>query len=309
MQQDIARVTDAPPAFDVFRLRDQLVSDYSRYLSSFLNIGDQLIREKVYEVFETGQLWPEPLIQMNPAFESAGYVDELVSEGLLHPECRNIFAIKEENGRVVRPLRMHRHQVDAVRVARKRESYVLTTGTGSGKSLSYIVPIVDDVLRRGAAKGKISAIIIYPMNALANSQFHELQRFLKWGYGGKSSPVTFGRFTGQEKEEDRAAMRHNPPDILLTNYVMMELLLTRPYDHKIIEAAGDLRFLVLDELHTYRGRQGADVAMLVRRIRQRCRAEQMICVGTSATLASEGDREERSRVVANFATRMFGLPV
>jgi len=309
LQQETSKPTTALPTFDVFRLRDQLVGDYSRYLRSFLSIGDQRILELVSEVLESGHLWPEPLIQMNPAFEPGGYVNELVAEGLLHPKCRDIFAIKEPNGQVVRPMRLHRHQVDAIRVARQRESYVLTTGTGSGKSLSYIVPIVDDVLRRGGGKGKISAIIIYPMNALANSQMNELERFLKWGFDGKGSPVTFGRFTGQENQEARDLLRSNPPDILLTNYVMMELLLTRPYDHKIVEAASALRFLVLDELHTYRGRQGADVAMLVRRICQRCGAADTICVGTSATLASEGNQEARTRVVADFATRMFGLTV
>src|SRR3546814_2671222 len=72
------------------------------------------------------------------------------------------------------PLRLHKHQVDAIRQAAAGQNYVLTTGTGSGKSLSYIVPIVDHVLRRGTGKG-IQAIVVYPMNALANSQEKELE--------------------------------------------------------------------------------------------------------------------------------------
>ncbi|MGH3815624.1 MAG: helicase-related protein, partial [Pseudonocardiaceae bacterium] len=115
---------------------------------------------------------------------------------------------------------------------------------------------------------------------------------------------------GQDREADRADILNNPPDILLTNYVMLELLLTRPEERdRLITAAHGLRFLVLDELHTYRGRQGADVAMLVRRLRDACAAEQMQCVGTSATMTSEGSEADRHRAVAKVATRLFGTPV
>ncbi len=79
-----------------------------------------------------------------------------------------------------------------------------------------------------------------------------------------------------------------PPDILLTNYVMMELILTRHRDRNLVRALGDLRFLVLDELHSYRGRQGADVALLVRRVREASGSASLRCVGTSATLSTEG---------------------
>ena len=88
---------------------------------------------------------------------------------------------------------------------------------------------------------------------------------------GKAFPITFGQYTGQEKEEARQKMREHPPQVLLTNYMMLELLLTRVRERPIRDAIyANLRFLVFDELHTYRGRQGADVAMLIRRIRARC---------------------------------------
>ena len=144
--------------------------------------------------------------------------------------------------------------MEGFRAAREDDSYVLTTGTGSGKSLAYIVPIVDHILRRGNGKG-IQAVIVYPMNALANSQIGELKKFLENGYPQGYPPVTFRRYTGQESEEDRQEIIANPPDILLTNYVMLELVLTRPKERKLVRALKDLRFLVLDELHTYRGRQ------------------------------------------------------
>ena len=101
-----------------------------------------------------------------------------------------------------------------------------------------------------------TAIVVYPMNALCNSQMGELDKFLRRGYGPGQEPVTFARYTGQETEEERKAIADSPPDVLLTNYVMLELLLTRmdPNDERLIAAAEGLRFLVLDELHTYRGR-------------------------------------------------------
>ena len=116
----------------------------------------------------------------------------------------------------------------------------------------------------------------------------------RW-YDDGASPVTFHRYTGQEGGEIRERLLNEPPDILLTNYVMLELILTRINEQRLIRRARDLRFLVLDELHTYRGRQGADVAMLVRRCREAFSGDKMICVGTSATMVSEGDSaRERS---------------
>ncbi len=216
---------------------------------------------------------------------------------------------RDQDDRGATPITLHRHQADAVRAARSGASYVLTTGTGSGKSLAYIVPIVDRVLQEGSGQG-VRAIVVYPMNALANSQLEELRKFLEYGYGG-APPVTFDRYTGQEGHEERQRILEHPPDILLTNYVMLELVLTRPDERRsLIRAAEGLRFLVLDELHTYRGRQGADVAMLVRRVRDACRArETMQCVGTSATMATGGTVAQQRTDVAEVASRIFGVEV
>lgn len=293
---------------NVFDLRDNLVADYRSYVTSFIHIRDAEIREFVTHELDRGLLWPEPLVQLNPAFERGHWIDDLVTEGVLHEGCRSIFRRKRTADDVGEPLRLHRHQEEAIRTARSGSNYVLTTGTGSGKSLAYIIPIVDHVLRRGSGKG-IQAIIVYPMNALANSQMGELEKFVKWGLGGAQQGVTFARFTGQDKGEERDTILQNPPDILLTNYVMLELLLTRPHDKKVIEAAQGLQFLVLDELHTYRGRQGADVAMLIRRTRDRMQAPALQCVGTSATMASGGTLADQQREVSRVASLLFGSDV
>jgi hypothetical protein len=221
--------------------------------------------------------------------------------------CRRIFRIKSADA-PEKPLRLHKHQADAIEAARSGDNYILTTGTGSGKSLAYIIPIVDHVLRRGSGKG-IQAIVVYPMNALANSQFNELEKFLCRGFPEGRPPVTFRRYTGQESDEERQIIITNPPDILLTNYVMLELLLTRPREKPIVRAARGLQFLVLDELHTYRGRQGADVALLVRRVRDVCASPQLQCVGTSATLAKGGTYADQHEQIAEVATCLFGAVV
>lgn len=293
---------------DVFALRNGVVDDYSDYVRSFITIKDERIQQLVEQELADGALWPDPIVQLNPAFEPGESLEQLVAQGVLHPECQRIFCAKPDPETNLGPLQLHRHQVESVHAAHAGDSYVLTTGTGSGKSLSYIVPIVDHVLRNGSGKG-VQAIIVYPMNALANSQLGELRKFLEHGYPQGKPPVTFRRYTGQEKEEERQEIIQNPPDILLTNYVMLELVLTRPKERKLVQAAKGLRFLVFDELHTYRGRQGADVSMLVRRVREACGGDNLQYVGTSATLAGEGSWDEQRQEVAETASQIFGHEV
>jgi len=291
---------------NIFQFRNKLIEDYKSYVQSFIRIKEPRIRKFVEDNMGSGFLWPNPLIQLNPAFEPGKSIDELVSAGVLNDECSKIFRRnKSKQDAKGLPLKLHKHQEEAIHLARAERNYVLTTGTGSGKSLAYIVPIVDYVLRHGRGKG-IKAIVVYPMNALANSQYGELEKFLCEGYPEGQQPVRFGRYTGQEKEEQRKALIADPPDILLTNYVMLELILTRPDEYGLIKAASDLQFLVLDELHTYRGRQGADVALLNRRVRNLLGSESMQCIGTSATLAGPGTHKEQQVEVAKLASRLFG---
>lgn len=294
---------------DVFKLRDDLIAAYREYATSFMRIRDQRIKDRVSEALAGGKLWPNPQIGLNPAFHPGGMIDELVAEGLVHQDTAPIFRMgKTAHDAFGRPMTFHQHQVDAIRAARDGRNYVLTTGTGSGKSLSYIVPIVDHVLRTGSGSG-VKAVVVYPMNALANSQFEELGKFLAHGPWGARPPVTYARYTGQEDAEQRQEILRQPPDIVLTNYVMLELILTRYRDRRLVQHFGDLRFLVLDELHTYRGRQGADVALLVRRLREAAGSPGMLCVGTSATLSTQGDHEDRQAKVAEVASLLFGAEV
>jgi ATP-dependent helicase YprA (DUF1998 family)/very-short-patch-repair endonuclease len=288
---------------DVFELRDSLISDYRDYVSSFIKIKDHRIREKVESWFDQGRLWPDPMVGLNPTFKTAGTIDDLVAAGTLHSQTSQIFrAGKTETDPAGRTLTLYQHQVEAIEQATAGQNYVLTTGTGSGKSLAYIVPIVDHILRNPGPG--IKAIVVYPMNALANSQEEELRKFIDHGVDRR--PVSFARYTGQEGEERRKEIQDNPPDIILTNYVMLELILTRIRDRDLVRAAQGLRFLVLDELHTYRGRQGADVGLLVRRVRHTTNSPDLLTIGTSATLASEGTWPEQQVEVARVASLLFG---
>ena len=297
---------------DVFDLRNRLVSDYRDYTRSFIKIRDPRIGAFVDGILDAEGFWPEPLLQLNPTFSPGGTIDDLVAEGVLHEECSRIFRIgKSDADHRGKPLHLHRHQREAILKVAEGRSCVLTTGTGSGKSLAYIVPIVDHVLRNGSGQG-IRAIVVYPMNALANSQAEELGKFLDKGYPEGRSPVRFARYTGQERGADREAIRDDPPDILLTNYMMLELMLTRSEDRELVRAAQGLKFLVFDELHTYRGRQGADVAMLIRRCRHALGnsvafGDGAVCIGTSATMASGGSSEEQRREVAKVSQALFGV--
>lgn len=284
---------------NVFETHAKIVGDYASYIRSFINIADPAIRQVVDAALAEGKLWPEPLLQFNPSYEMAGSVATIAKAGVLNGAITDIF----------KGYSLYRHQLEAIKLGTAGQDFVVTSGTGSGKSLTYIGSIFHRLLTQPQANG-VTAIVVYPMNALINSQTNEFNTY-KGNYEkstGSEFPITFGQYSGQEREEAREGMRKNPPQILLTNYMMLELLLTRVQERSIRDAIYEnLRFLVFDELHTYRGRQGADVAMLIRRIRAQCK-QHVICIGTSATMVSVGSLASQHEQVAQVATTMFGRP-
>jgi superfamily II DNA/RNA helicase len=282
---------------NVFETHSKIIADYATYIHSFLNIADKKILEVVGNEIKKGKLWPEPLLQFNPSFEFAGNISEISEKGVLHSDIKDIF----------KGYSLYRHQIEAIRLGIAGKDFIVTSGTGSGKSLTYIGPIFHHLLEHNASSG-ITAIVVYPMNALINSQIEEFNRYKSnfENATGKTFPITFGKYTGQDNEEIRQQMREKPPQILLTNYMMLELLLTRVKERPIRDAIYEnLRFLVFDELHTHRGRQGSDVAMLIRRI-SACAAHKLTYIGTSATMVSIGSIFSRREQVATVATSLFG---
>ncbi|WP_216641397.1 DEAD/DEAH box helicase [Thermus scotoductus] len=291
----------------LFDLHAALLSDYQDFVHSFIQVADDRARAFIERaLLEEERLWPEPLLQLSPAYKRAASVDELAERGRLHPETARIFRTPQGH-----PYVLYRHQEEAIEKAARGESFVVTSGTGSGKSFCYFIPIVDAVVRNPGLERPV-ALIVYPMNALANSQLAALQslaeNYLK--RTGREFPLRFARYTGETPEEERQKIRNDPPHILLTNYMMAELMMVRPEDRGLLREGESQLFLVFDELHTYRGRQGADVAMLIRRLKARMNRKPVLHIGTSATMVAHQDAtpQERRQAVAEFASRFFGHP-
>ncbi|HPS51748.1 MAG TPA: DEAD/DEAH box helicase [Bacteroidales bacterium] len=304
-----------------FKVHQAVVEDYKNYLNSFTFIKDKRIKEKVEEAFKGNFFLPDALIQFNPSYKTDLTLDELERERLIEPELKKIFG----------NYRLYHHQVEAIRKGVNGESFVVTSGTGSGKSLAFLATIFNSILKSGASTG-VKAFLVYPMNALINSQEEEIKKyeinylksFLAPGtvieekgkplddvireltlMTGKRFPVTFAKYSGQEDQETRELIKDERPNIILTNYMMLELIMTRNTEGWLRDSIkGDLQFLVFDELHTYRGRQGSDVAMLIRRIQNNCQ-KQLVYIGTSATMASDGSMQQRKCAIADVASQIF----
>jgi len=258
---------------NVFDLDADLLSRYEAFARSFTMIRAKDISAQVEDIYRSGKFWPEPLIGVNPHFEPGRALMDLAEEGVVDPDLPKVFAFGADRS----PISLHRHQDQSLSKALQGRNYIVTTGTGSGKSLCFFVPIIDRILKakRAGAAPRTRAIVIYPMNALANSQREELEKFIEGCGIDPHLKPTFERYTGQESDTERKRIAAAKPDIILTNFMMLELLMTRQdgLDQEVITNMQGLEFLVLDELHTYRGRQGADVAMLVRRVRERLGAQ------------------------------------
>ncbi len=208
---------------DVFVLRDEIVGEYRDYFDSFVSILDSEIDRFVRERLAGDDLWPDAVLQLNPSFAPGPTLADLADRGVIARETARFFGPD---------IRLHRHQEEALAIAQRREPYIVTTGTGSGKSLTYLLPIVDHVFRNQPQQHTVRALIVYPMNALINSQLEALTRFRERNW--PDCPLRFDRYTGQERDEDRDRILEDPPHILLTNYVMLEYMLIRPKERTLV---------------------------------------------------------------------------
>ncbi len=278
---------------DAFITHNNIVTNYRNYLTSFLSIADDRIKEEVRKSFEGDGFIPEPLIQFNPAYRADLSLHDLVEEGVANSNLLKIFS----------GYSLYNHQLEALRIGLNNRGFVVTSGTGSGKSLTYLFTIFNYIFEKPKKRG-VKAILVYPMNALVNSQEEEIKKFQE--RYGNDFPITYAKYTGQEKGENRELVKSIEPDIILTNYMMLELIMTRSSESWLRDSIiNNLKFLVFDELHTYRGRQGSDISMLIRRIKNHCK-HPLICIGTSATMASKGSPEEKKEAVAKVASKIFG---
>ena len=195
-------------------------------------------------------------------------------------------------------------------------STLVATGTGSGKTECFLYPLLEDAAARSAPG--VKAIVIYPMNALARDQAGRIAEKIHKS-DALHGRISVGLFTGDRESTlttgmsanavitNHDTLRQNPPDILLTNYKMLDFLLMRPQDQAIWQSNGPdtLRYLVVDELHTFDGAQGTDLACLIRRLRDRLAPDgKLACVGTSATI---GGAEDAGRL-REYAEEVFATP-
>lgn len=256
-----------------------------------------------------------------------------------HELAQKYFSDKSEDllpALIDAPLYVHQQQaIQATHI--EGRNVVVATGTASGKTESFLYPILFELYRQHLVgdleEPGVRAMILYPMNALANDQRERLGDICRKLRDELSSfEPTFGQYIGQTPRDHkdrwrnaavraeerlpgervfRKEMQDKPPHILLTNYSMLEYLLIRPEDSPLFDDGVRWQFIVLDEAHQYRGARGMEMGMLIRRLKQRLRdggrREPFRCIATSATISS-GQGEQDKQEVAEFAEELFGEP-
>ncbi|HZH98411.1 MAG TPA: DEAD/DEAH box helicase, partial [Fimbriimonadaceae bacterium] len=318
---------------------DKVVRDFLRYQLTAYPFTDPGLRSQMRRLLSIEHISRTPLmkgtfITLSKPFADGDTVASLCGPdaGQLHPHLTQLHPYESLYG----------HQARAIKHVLAGKSVLVSTGTGSGKTEAFLYPIISKGLRlrdQGAPAG-ISAVIIYPMNALAEDQLDRLRELLvgtgvSFGmYVGKT-PETPERVTGKrlaanaskadyqaairqrdaedeayaihppEERPSRQEMRENPPRILLTNVKQLELLLTRQKDIELFSKA-TLDFLVVDEAHTFSGVPGAETAVLLRRLKSFCgKADAGVsCIATSATIS---DPERGAEAGREFVSRFFGV--
>ena len=316
---------------DPIQLHVDLEERVGRYLLTALPISARFPRLRAEArglLGEKNRLVRGPFVEAMADFPKGRSLAELVANGLLHPGFERLRAVEFE-----RPL--HQHQEAALdRILRERQNTVVATGTGSGKTECFLYPLIDRLLKAGVRGCPgVRAILVYPLNALANDQLYRRLVPLLVGALGDHG-ITVGRFTGQtdprksraESEQaylqdpyfrdmfgsripenwllTRAEMLETPPHVLVTNYAMLEHLLLLPKNASLF-AGNALEFIVLDEVHSYSGAQATEVALLLRKLRGRHAANREIqCIGTSASLSHDSDQGAKIR---RFAGDLFGV--
>jgi len=301
------------PDINIGDFQEALGTTLRRYLFTANFIADseiELRREFWRELQRKDVFTREPLLSAIPTYEQAETVGELLRRR--QPPLLDARLAALAAGGFSLDRRLYTHQVDSLRIAQLGHSLVVATGTGSGKTECFLLPVLDDALRHPGAG--VRTIVIYPMNALANDQLDRLRELLRG-----LPEITFGRYTGDTVEDEselsaeerggrlqnerltRQEIRCEPPHILLTNFAMLEYLLLRPDDNEIFRQQR-LRFVVLDEAHSYSGAQGIDVGLLMRRLQEAYRKCSLQFLLTSATIGGD----EAVQAVTDFAESLTG---
>lgn len=292
---------------------------YKEYLRSSFKFGNEQLQEIFEKQLESEGLFRGPYVDLNLPFRRGKNLIELVAEGVV---CKSF--LKLGNINFDRPL--YSHQEESIRHIGAGRSAIITTGTGSGKTESFLFPILNDLMRdveNGNREVGIRAIFLYPMNALVNDQIDRVRAILS-----RFPDITYGFFTGETPDAvtakyrqkygeennvvipdneflSRKEIRENPPHLLFTNYSMLEYLLIRPNDYSIFESSrlNNWKYVVLDEAHSYSGSLGIELSLLMRRLTGLAPKKPRFIL-TSATLGEKGKSENE---IVDFARSLTSV--
>lgn len=308
----------------------KIEQSYRNYLATTIHFDDEDLQRQLENILnEDGFLAKGPFLEAAPPYKRATTIRNFVESGKL---CQSMLTLGGKNLEFFDPDRpLYSHQEHAIDKALAGANFAVVTGTGSGKTECFLLPILNDILKEFEQDGYspgVRALLLYPMNALANDQLKRLRELLI------GTNITFGRYTGDTKETEEEAqkrwseehpnetklpneiisreeIRKNPPNILLTNYSMLEYLLLRPEDASLFSSVfgSKWRHIAIDEAHVYSGSLGTEIAFLLRRLKARIACDagtmpQLHCYATSATIGSEEDLPK----IAKFAQDLFGEP-
>ena len=312
--------------FDPIEASKNLKSGFIDYITTTFHITDPVYKAALRtELSRNGFLTKGPYLDMNGSYKAGRSLRELMDLGLVSRRFETLEPVgeKERELKIERPLYLH--QEKALLKADAGNNLIVTTGTGSGKTECFLLPILQTLLSEedaGTLGNGVRAILIYPMNALANDQMKRMRAIMK-GH----PQITFGIYTGNTEQTERKArakfhenygrdavvlenelisrekMRETPPHILITNYSMLEYMMLRPKDDKVFSGA-KLRYIVLDEAHVYKGTTGMETAMLMRRLRARISTRDSVqFILTSATLGGKDADQE----ITQFGYQLCGV--
>lgn len=320
--------------FNPAKASENIKGEFIDYISTTHSFADKSLQKQFVEELKK-TISRGPFLEVKDVFTTGKTIQALIDEGILSPLFSDLEAGKPNKKIYKRRLPIDRplyaHQERAIRSIVAGNNAVISTGTGSGKTNCFLIPVINELLREqeaGTLGPGVRALFIYPMNALANDQMKNIRNILMY-----YPQITFGVYNGgtESDEEDAVAlyeamfsnenvkelrhrldneilsrdeMKKTPPNILFTNYAMLEHLLLRPKDDVLFSNA-DFKFVVLDEAHVYSGATGIETALLLRRLKARIAAtRQTQFILTSATLGSDESSDED---IVTFAGNLCGV--
>jgi ATP-dependent helicase YprA (DUF1998 family)/rubrerythrin len=316
--------------FNPAKAADKIKKEYIGYINTTFHFRNQNLQRKLLEELDK-TVSSGPYVEIKDSFKSGKSIQKLIENGILSPLFTELELNKKYSPKLPISRPLYLHQEKAVEKIVSGKNVVVSTGTGSGKTNCFLIPVINELLREketGQLNEGVRAIFIYPMNALANDQIKGLREILmaypdiRFGvYNGgtenreKDAIKLYEAMYANEKfpelrkrlpneEVSREKMKEHPPHILFTNYAMLEHMLFRPGDDSIFSNS-NFKFVVLDEAHVYAGATGIETAFLMGRLKGRISGERKPqFILTSATLG-DGSLASNKRVV-EFAERLTG---